>query len=203
MSSFSTSLKHPLVSNYLLLIEPRKDIADSIQAIKLQFAEKFKAHETIKGKPFLLLASYTQFSSYEDRIRQKLRSLSISAAPFLIELQNYGSFPSHTLFINVTTKVTFQNLAKSIRTQLQSQLKLNKDNKPHFIIDPYIVIARRLKPWQYEQGWLELSHSNYTGKFIATGITLLKKSTVASQYIPIETFEFKNMPMNVKQATLF
>ena len=46
-------------------------------------------------------------------------------------------------------------------------MTLNKDNKPHFMNDPHLTVARKLLPWQYEKGWLDYSHRHFTGRFIA------------------------------------
>jgi hypothetical protein len=59
--------------------------------------------------------------------------------------------------------------------EAQRLLKLNNENKPHFIDDPHLIICRKLKPWQYEQGWLEYAHRQFTGRFIADGMLLLKR----------------------------
>jgi 2'-5' RNA ligase len=62
-----------------------------------------------------------------------------------VELKDYGSFPSHTIFINVESKQQVQNLSKELRPA-QQLMALNKDNKPHFINDPHLTIARKLLP---------------------------------------------------------
>ncbi len=62
-----------------------------------------------------------------------------------------------------------------MRKETQRLMKLNDENKPHFILEPYITIARKLQPWQYEKGWLEYSNRNFTGRFIADGMLLLKR----------------------------
>ena len=72
--------------------------------------------------------------------------------PFKVELKDFGSFPSHTIYINVTSKLPIQNLVKRSAQDAQRLMKLNDENKPHFIMEPYIAIGRKLKPWQYEKG---------------------------------------------------
>ena len=64
--------------------------------------------------------------------------------PIKIELKDYGSFPSHTIYINVTSKVPIQSLVKQIRTETQRLMKLNEDNKPHFILEPHLTIAKKI-----------------------------------------------------------
>jgi 2'-5' RNA ligase len=123
--------------------------------------------------------------------------------PVKIELKDYGSFPAHTIYINVTSKVPVQNLVKQIRTEAQRLMKLNDDNKPHFIMEPHVTIARRLLPWQYEKGWLEYSHKHFTGRFIADAMLLLKRPVGELKYEIAQRFEFQNLPVNTTQGELF
>jgi 2'-5' RNA ligase len=199
----SPDIKTPAVAEYLLLIEPRKDLSDAITQIKKAFYDQYKAPEALKGKPHLTLVNYTQYTSFESRIVQKLHTLSMQFSPISIDLQDYGSFPSHTIFINVVSRSVIQNLVKNIRTHLQGLMKLDKDNKPHFIMEPHITIARRLKPWQYEQGWLAYSHQHFSGRFIASSMILLKRATPDQKYELVKRFEFQGLQVGASQAMLF
>jgi hypothetical protein len=82
-------------------------------------------------------------------------------------------------------------------------MKLNDDNKPHFIMEPHVTIARRLLPWQYEKGWLEYSHKHFTGRFIADAMLLLKRPVGELKYEIAQRFEFQNLPVNTTQGELF
>jgi 2'-5' RNA ligase len=123
--------------------------------------------------------------------------------PFKVELKNYGSFPSHTIFINVTSKVPIQGLVRQIRSHGQRLMKMNDENKPHFMMEPHITIAHKLLPWQYEKGWLEYSTKQFTGRFIANGMTLLRRLQGEMKYQVVERFIFQNLPVATKQGVLF
>ena len=132
----------------------------------------------------------------------------MGATPFKVELKDFGSFPSHTIFINVVSKVPVQDLVKNIRHEAQRLMKLNDDNKPHFILEPHLTIAGKLQPWQYEKGWLEYSNKNFTGRFIADSMLLLKRPVGESdsyrmKYKVVQRFEFQNLPVLTKQGELF
>jgi 2'-5' RNA ligase len=105
----------------------------------------------------------------------------------------------------VVSKIPVQTLVKEIRSETQRLMKLNDDNKPHFIMEPHLTIARKLKPWQYEKAWLEYSHKNFTGRFIADSMLLLKRPTgeTVQGYQKVQRFEFQNMPVTTKQGELF
>ncbi len=82
-------------------------------------------------------------------------------------------------------------------------MKLNDDNKPHFIMEPHLTIARKLKPWQYEKGWLEYSHKHFAGRFIADSMVLLKRPVGEMKYQVVERFTFQNLPIAIRQGQLF
>ena len=123
--------------------------------------------------------------------------------PVKIELKDYGSFPSHTIYINITTKMPIQNLVKEIRSQTQRLMKLDDDHKPHFILEPHLTIARKLEPWQFEKSWLEYSQKHFTGRFIADAMLLLKRPVGEVKYQVVQRFEFQNLPVTTVQGELF
>ena len=71
------------------------------------------------------------------------------------------------------------------------------------MLEPHLTIARKLQPWQYEQGWLEFSHRQFTGRFIASDMLLLRRPLDDKKYEIIQRFEFENMPVHTKQGELF
>ena len=122
--------------------------------------------------------------------------------PIKVELSNFGSFPSHTIYINVTTKIPIQNIVKQIK-QAQQLLKTTNEHKPNFIEEPHISIARKLKPWQYEKAWLEYANAHFTGRFIADSMLVLKRPAPGGNYQILKRFEFQNLPVATKQGSLF
>jgi 2'-5' RNA ligase len=123
--------------------------------------------------------------------------------PFKVELKDYGSFPSHTIYVNVTSKLPIQNVVKQLK-EAQRLMRLNNENKPHFIDNPHMSIARKLKPWQFEQGWQEFSNRQFTGRFIADSMLLLKRKAGEKTAFQIaKRFEFQNLPVTTKQGNLF
>ena len=116
-------------------------------------------------------------------------------------MKNFGSFPSHTIYINILSKVPIVNAVKALR-QAQRFMKIDKDNKPHFITEPHLTIARKLLPWQYEKGWLEYEQAHFHGRFIADHALLLKRKAGES-YRPVEKLLFQSIKTEIKQAALF
>lgn len=191
------------VYEYLLVLSPHQELWNRILKVKEAFAEKYKTDHAKWGKPHITLANFLQYEMMEERLINRLKMVAMGYHPIKVELRDYGSFPSHTIYINVVSKIPVQTLVKEIRSETQRLMKLNDDNKPHFILEPHLTIARKLQPWQYEQGWLEYSHKHFTGRFIADAMLLLKRPVGSMQYQIAQRFEFQNLPVTTKQGELF
>ena len=191
------------IYEYLLVLNPHEELRSRIMQVKQQFHDTYKAAAALHTKPHITLASFTQYEMFEERIVNRLKTVAMGFHPILVALKDFGSFPSHTIYINITTKLPVQDLTKQIRSEAQKLMKLDVDNKPHFILEPYVTIARKLLPWQFEQGWLEYSHKHFTGKFIADAMLLLKRPVGELKYQIAGRYEFQNLLVATKQGELF
>jgi len=189
------------VYEYLLVLNPHEELQNKIMQVKKEFADTYKALSF--GKAHITLTNFVQYGMMEERIINRLRVVAMGYPPFKVELKDFGSFPSHTIYINITSKLPVQNLVKGIRTEAQRLMKLNDEHKPHFIMEPHLTIARKLQPWQYEKGWLEYSNKHFTGRFIADSMLLLRRPAGELKYHPVQRFDFQNLPVTTKQGDLF
>lgn len=189
-------------NEYLLILNPHEELRKKISSVKDEFGKKFDAPAAKWGKPHLALVRFSQIEMMEERIMNLLKKIAMGFHPVKVELKDFGCYPSHTIFINVTTKEPIKELVRQIKAS-QKLLKLNDDNKPHFIEDPMFTVARQLKPWQYETAWLEYSRKNFTGRFIADSMLLLKRPVGEKGYQIAARFEFQNLPVTTKQGELF
>lgn len=196
-------------NEYLLVLKPHEDLCNKITQVKKEFYEKYKAPASF-GQPHLTLARCIQFEMREERLVNRLKTIAMGYHPFKVELKDFGGFPSHTIFIIVESQQQVQNLVKELRPA-QQLMTLNKDNKPQFMNEPHLTVARKLAPWQYEKGWAEYSHRHFTGRFIADGMLLLKRKLSTGpdgdlqtgKYQVVQRFEFMNLPVATRQGELF
>lgn len=203
MKNIVNSIPGYKINEYSLVLNPHEELRNKIVYVKEVFAKKYQNNNAVYSKPFVCLVSFMQYELMEERIVNHVNLIAMGYPPIKVELKDYGSFPSHTIYINITSKLPIQGLVKTIRTETQRLMKFDDDNKPHFIAEPHLVIARKLKPWQYEQGWLEYSHKHFTGRFIADGMLLLKRPVDEMKYQIARRFEFQNLPVATKQGELF
>lgn len=191
------------ICEYVIVLNPHEELAKKIADTRKDFNAEFKIETSTGSKGNLALVRFAQYEMKEERIINKLKAIAMGYHPFKVELKDFGSFPSHTIFINVTSKVPVQNLVKQIRSETQSLMKLDDDNKPYFIMEPHITVAMKLKPWQYESGWLKYSQKNFTARFIADSMLLLKRPQGTKPWQIARRFELMNLPVHTKQGELF
>ena len=93
------------------------------------------------------------------------------------------------------------DIVKELRAS-QKLMKLDDDNKPHFLTEPHISIARKLQPWQYEKSWMEYEHKHFHGRFIADHALLLRRKA-GETYRQVEKLMFEGVKEEVTQTMLF
>lgn len=192
-----------VVNDYLLIIQPSNDVKEKVNTLKKSFAEKYECPQALHSKPHITLLRFMQYGMNERNIVHKMQVHINRHSSFLISLNNFGSFPTHTIYVNVETKNNIIDLVKSLKP-IQAFLKYDKEHKPHFITTPHLTIARKLLPWQYEKGWLELSNTHFNASFMVNDILLLKRNIEQKHYTVAATFELLGKKeVVVEQVSLF
>jgi hypothetical protein len=191
------------INEYQLILSPHEELCNRVWQLKTAFHEAYQA--PIGGKPNLTILRFTQLTLMEERIVQRLRTIAMGFCPFKVELKDFGSLPTHSIFIQVTSKLPIKGLVTELK-DLQRLMKLDKDHKPYFVEEPNLLIARKLLPWQYEKAWLEYSNKHFTGRFIADSMLLLRRrqdNANGNAWQIAERFAFQNLPVNTRQGELF
>ena len=201
--SYQSPIADYAISEYRLVIAPHALLAQEINAIKKKFASTYDCSSALSNQlPNILLARFEQFEVTEKRILHRLELLAAAHPAFMVELNGFGSEPTHTIYINLGTKTQIISLVKSFRS-IQSLLTMDKDHKPHFITEPTVTIANKLLPWQYEKGWLELQHTHFSGMFLVNQLIMLRKRKNGNAFEIIKKFSFLNEKNFIRQGELF
>lgn len=190
------------LNEYLLVLTPNEDLRSRISTLRKEFNDKYQPAMPLTGKPHLALVRFVTWSMHEEKLVTRLRHIGLGVTPFKIELKDFGSFPTHSIFIQVATKSPVQQLVREVRSA-QRLMKADPEQDPLFIAEPFIAISRKLLPWQYEKGWAEYAHRHFTAKMMADGMLLLKRPEGERSYQVVERFDFMNMPIATRQGELF
>ena len=190
------------LNEYMLVLLPHEELRKKIISVKKEFAETYKCPRALWGRPHLMLARFTQFEMMEERVQARLKTIAMGFHPVKIEMKDYGSYPTHSIFINVLTREPIRELIRDLKDS-QKLFRPDNEHKPYFTDDPHLLIAGKLAPWQYEMGWKEYAHRHFTGRFIAEDMLLLKRRTGEKAWQIAERLAFQNLPVSIKQGELF
>ncbi len=185
---------------YLLVLNPYEDLRNKITHVRKEFSVNHQM-PAVGGKPHITLVKFMVWDMMEEKIINRLKVIAMGTPPFKVSMKDYGSFPSHTIYIDITTKVPVYNLVKELRTA--KRIMRSPEYEPYFITEPHFTIARNLNPAQYEKAWLEYAHRNFTGSFIADGMLLLKRRPEERAYQIVQRLDFMNLPVTTRQGELF
>ena len=188
---------------YRMHLLPHTELANRIADLRKQFNQQYKISVPATGNTNLPLATFSAYRMMEERIIHRFQQIALGYPAFKVELKDFGSFPTHTIYVNVTSTIPVQNLVKKIRRESQRLMFISEEIKPYFILEPHITIGTKLKHWQYEKGWQEYCQKHFTGRFIADAMYLSRRESKGMPWRTINRFEFCNMPVSIKQGELF
>jgi len=200
MSTTVSQMPGYRLHEYLLVINPPQSTREKILGVKEEFRKNYKGLQGA-STPYLALLKFSTWAMMEEKIVQRLKIIGMGFTPFKIQLKDFGSHPSYSIYINVISRLPIDSLVRELKTA--QRLFKNPGSDPHFIEDPNFNIANRLNSGIYDKAWLEYSHRQFTASFIADGMLLLKKATGESKYQIVQRFEFMNLPVSTRQGELF
>ena len=191
------------VYEYFLILSLPLALQNEVITLREDFHKSFDTHHKIKGRPSLALALFLQYETMEEKISRMLQQVASFFPPLDITLKNFGSFPTHSIYIAVEINSTVYSLVKDIRTNSKGILQVNKETKPMIMVQPHIGIVRKLNPHIYEQSWQKYQDATFSGFFVAKEMILLRRPSHEHKWQRVNTFEFQNRTLPSTQGKLF
>ena len=189
------------IHEYRLVVPLSESLQDRVSTLRKSLHEKHHITSTFELKPSLTVLRCHAFERMEARLTERFQEVAMGHNPFKVELKGFAAYPSHTVYIDVPTRAPFHELVKSLK---KAKWLMNiPGHEPHFIPEPHLLVAQRLKPMQFIRMWMELETSQFNGKFLADSVLLLRRSEVSKRYEVVRRMEFMSLPLNVKQGELF
>lgn len=188
-------------AEYILILSPHASLQEKIMRIKKDILEKYDNGFLVNRKPVIRLARFFSYQMMEEKLINHFKIAGMAMPPFKVTLKDFGSFPQHSLFVNVDSRVPLQMLMKDIKSA--KRLMRSPGQAPSFTNEFNIPLAIKLTPLQYEKMWEEYRRRQFTGHFIADAMLLLKRREGEKNYQIAARFEFQNLPVSVRQGELF
>ncbi len=186
---------------YLLVIDPHEELRHKIEKSRLALTEKYHIVQPQTGRPNVSLVRFTAVKMMEEKMVQRLQLIAMAQKPFIIELQDYGSYPMHAIFIRIANQPRVLQLIKNLK-QARRLMKAAGDD-PHFLLDPNIALAGRIPKEKYLEAMKEYLHKKFTGRFMADAMLLLCRPKNEKRYQIVRRFEFQCLPVSTAQGVLF
>ncbi len=186
---------------YLLLLPLPEMLEHKIEKSRRELAEKYRLQQPPMGRPHVSLGRFTATPGAEEKILYRLQCIALAAQPFLVTLQDFGSYPMHSIFIRIANQPRVLQLIR----QLQQARPLMKaaGEAPYFVSDPNIVLAGRMPREKYLDAMKEYLHKHFTGRFLAEAFLVLRKGKNEKRFQVVKRFSLEHLPVGITQGQLF
>jgi 2'-5' RNA ligase len=201
MDTPQVSLPGYRVHEYRLMVPLPDALQERIARLRENLHERNRVKLPFALPPSLTVLRGHAFEKTEARLIDRLQHLTMAVSPFKVELQNFAAYPSHTIYIHVPTRSPFQDLVKELK-KIKWLMNI-QGHEPHFIPEPHLILAQRLKPMQFTGMWMECEHSEFSGRFIANHLLLMRRRSEDEGWKPLRRLELLELPSAVKQGVLF
>jgi 2'-5' RNA ligase len=198
-----TTIPGIAIYEYFLMITIPDRIQEMVLRLREEFSEQFKNDYSIKGRPGVALAHFLQYEMKQAGILTRLQTIASLTQPFDICLGGFGSFPTHSIFIEPTIHAAVYELVSVINKDVKRSLQLNAETKPMIILHPHVGIVRKLSPQLYERSWPGYQHRSFDETFHTKDMILLRRPLGTKTWQRVYTLEFQGLKPPSVQATLF
>jgi 2'-5' RNA ligase len=189
------------ICEYRLIVPLSEALQQTVMQVRKDLHDRYRIPIPFELKPSLTILHCHAYEGMEARLIERMQQVATRNSSFKVELQNFAAYPSHTIYIHVATRSPFNDLAKELKV-VKSLTKV-PDHDPHFINEPHLLVGQRLKPFQFTRMWMDCEHTEFTGRFIANSMVLMKRSATGTNYEELRRFEFASLADSIKQGSLF
>ena len=189
------------ICEYRLIIPLSEALQQTVMQVRKDLHERYRIPLPFELKPSLTILHCHAYEGMEAKLLDRMQQVVTRTSAFKVELQNFAAYPSHTIYLHVPTRSPFNELCKELKA-VKSLTKV-PDHDPHFINEPHLLIAQKLKPFQFTRMWMDCEHTQFTGRFLASDMMLMRRSAANTHWEEVRRFQFATLAQCVKQGTLF
>jgi 2'-5' RNA ligase len=159
---------------YLLLITPPEDAIRHIYKIKKEVGLRYGSRHALNSDARISLLKFLLVKGYEKQLLEELFCFCLNRMPFEIELNNFGVFPRHTLYVNVQENEGLKKLQNGLIMLLTASVPVRNEHL-QAIRKHFMTIAGKLNPLQFESVSNEYRKKKISSSFNVRNIVLLKR----------------------------
>lgn len=162
------------LEEYRLLVQPGLDICAMIGEEKKYLKENFPDREKL-CPPEILLGVFQANEVMEDTLIRWVQRVCMQVKSFIVSLNNYSSFPAHTIYLRVQDHEPFRTLKKHLKI-IDEYLESSGVDGVNWLERPYITMSENLSSEQFEKAIIEYASKTFNASFLASELILVKKT---------------------------
>lgn len=159
---------------YLLVANSCKEVYDKVVEEKKRFYYKCYEEVAITTTPDIIIAALLAKTEMELNVCYSIQSICNLYQAAAVILNNYGSFPSNTIFLNVQKQEPFKKLTKRLKA-IDTILDTYNCPPIRLINSLPMSIARSLSKCTYYKAIKEYSQQTFFESFIMNERVLIKR----------------------------
>jgi 2'-5' RNA ligase len=175
---------------YLLVINPAKEVKEKLISQKQEFFQEYKEETALRTLPHISLLSFLAFEAMEDILIRWIQNICNKYNRFTITFNNFSGFPPHTVYLRIQDPLLLNQLAKELKV-IDSFVSssgcppLQVNSKPH------IPIANSLTPAVFDKALIDYSYKSFHESFVAEELVLLKRSHQSEVCKKVNVFQLQ------------
>ena len=172
--------EHVRVNEFLILIEPPKNVVDYVSIMKREIRDEFGAFMSSNSKAHITVSNFVVTQKRMDAVLSKIEKRISRFPKFEIRLQDFKVFDTgNTFYIGVESSHTFNCIIsefKSIKYEVVKTTKFYSSKTPH------LTIARNLNSKMFKQIKERYMEKPFYYTFDTNKLTVLKRSHSKEKY---------------------
>ncbi len=159
---------------YMFMINPEESINEMVMQEKRDFFTKYGAAIAVNTKPHIAVANFVGRDEMEYTLIGWIQKICSMQKGFPVTLNNYSSFPLHTIYLRVQDPEPLLSFAKKLKVinefiQCSSCAPLQLTSKPH------LILAGKLTKEIYEKASRDYAQKDFHESFMVNELVLLKR----------------------------
>lgn len=164
------------LNQYFIALIPPVPTYNEALGLKQYFKENYRSKASLNSPPHITLhMPFKWKEEKEQKLISALEKFIKTFDAFMVQLQNYSSFPPKVIFINVVKSEELEIFQKNLQRFCKKELNLFNADYKEQPFHPHLTLAfRDLKKPNFQQAWNEFERKKYKAEFLAEKISLLK-----------------------------
>ncbi len=148
------------LAEYLLVAHVDTQVNHKIQLEKEYFSDKYQVPSSSKKTAQSVIANFTASEAMEPTLRKWMQHAIASQPGFLVTMDKFGGFPSHTIYLGVHDSRPFQQLARQL-IPINDYIRNSDCPAVKFKNIPFLNIANSFIKRYYTKGYDKLQQTNF------------------------------------------